>query len=105
MPSNISEMRAQIAELRAEIGKAAISFKQFESVVFRSMTLIKRFTGNEDVDKAIHGIQRLIVVMRQLQIASAALMSASPFGLILFGVAGLSAMLMMSDSYYEANNR
>jgi hypothetical protein len=81
------------------------SFRRVESLLFRTLGLLRRISGNENVDKAISAIQRLVGIIRLAHSAWIAFQAATgPIGWAFAIVAGLSAAASASDFMMSAGN-
>ena len=91
--------------MTVDIDNARTNLRQIESLLMRTLSLMRRFTGgNEDLDSAIITIQRMITVARQLQMAMTMLMTGSPFGLLM-GLVSLGTTAFMAQDTFEYTRR
>lgn len=90
--------------------KATAELYRVQQLLQRSLTLISRLTGNEEIDGAIMKIQRMIGVLNMLRLTMIALHAASgPVGWALAAIgvigAGLSAGELLMGSSIEIDSR
>lgn len=98
MSVDIDEMRHKVRSLTEEINRASHQARPFETLLLRVSSLIRRLTGNENVDAAITKIQRLIMTLRTAQAAIIAFHAASgPVGWALALVGLTAAAVSASD--------
>jgi len=91
--------------MTVDIDNAKTSLRQIESLLMRTLSLMRRFTGgNEDLDSAIITAQRLLTVARQLQMAFTLLMSSTPFGIVM-GLVSLGTTAFMAQDTFEYMRR
>jgi len=80
--------------------------RKFETVLMRSLSLLRRFSGNENVDNAIMAMQRAIATIRMLQITIMAFEAATgPLGWAYFGVTAASTAVFALEPMLEMNAR
>ena len=80
--------------------------RKLESVLYRTMGLLLRFSGSDEIDAGIIKIQRLIAVVRAAQIALHALQIArmsvgDPLAWASFIVSGAVAVATVGDVMYD----
>lgn len=74
---------------------AVTNVSKLERLIFRVLNLFRRFGLPEPIDKAITKIQQLIMTMRMLQVATAALLSTNPLTVAL----GVTAVIGLAASF------
>ena len=80
--------------LEVNVDKAYESIRRLETVLYRSLSLLKRLSGDENIDRAITHIQELLAYINQLRLAIIALQTASgPIGWLLAGI-GVASFLV-----------
>jgi len=80
--------------------------KKFETVLMRSLSLLRRMTGSKDVATAINAIQRLITIIRMLQVTMLAFQAATgPLGWAYLTVTAISTGFYALDPMLEMNAR
>jgi len=85
--------------LEVNIEKAYEDLRRVETVLYRTMGLIRRLSGDENIDRAVAKIQQLIATANQARLALAALQAASgPIGWALAGVALATTAVSVNDS-------
>jgi len=83
-------------ELNTE--QAQYQFKELERITFRTLRLVRRLTGVEEIDAAITKCMRLITIMRQVQMtAYLAMVASGPVGWGLMLVGAVSTAVSASD--------
>lgn len=81
MPSNIQEIRDEIATIEEKTNSAAFSTRQVEMLLFRTLGYMQRLGLPEDINHAIRIIQRVTMAIRMVHTSIAALEVASgPIG-------------------------
>jgi len=72
--------------------------RRLETLLFRTVRLIRRLTGNESLDDALYKVQRFIMVVRLAHSAYIAFQAATgPIGWAMAIIAGLTAAASASD--------
>jgi hypothetical protein len=100
MPSNIEEAKNQVRDLGNQVD---VSSRQMQTGINRSLGLVQKFTGNENIYKMTSEMQRAIGVAGQLERAMISLQVASgPLGWAFALLAGLTALASAGDLYYDA---
>ncbi len=80
------------------VDKAIDNARRLETLLFRTLGLIRRISGSESLDNAIAKVQQLVMVIRLAHSAWIAFSLASgPLGYALAIVAGLTAAATASD--------
>jgi len=98
MPSNVAETRREVRALIEDVGEAQGKLKEFERVTFRTLALVRRFTGVEQIDAGITKCMRMITIMRQVQMtAHLAMVASGPLGWALMLVGAVSTAVSASD--------
>lgn len=92
--------------LEVNVGKVEDDVRRLETVLYRTMGLVRRLTGSEDLARSIAAMQRAIAVTNQLRLALRALQLArmaagDPLAWATAGVAVAEAGV----SVYELTNR
>ena len=73
--------------LEVNIEKAYEDVRRLQTILSRSLGLIRRMSGNENLDDAIRKIQSMIAYLNTLRLAAAAAQAATgPIGLAMFGI-------------------
>jgi hypothetical protein len=76
--------------------------RKLEMSLIRVMSLIRRFSGNEDINQLIDYIQKAITIARSLQIALRALQAASgPIGWLYAATTVIGTGVMIGESFYD----
>jgi len=103
MSSNIREMREDVERLKESIKDAEVSARDLQTGLNRSLGLVRRFTGQENINKGISEMQRAMMVARQLQIVMVGLESVSgPVGWALLGLGVISAAVSTGELIYDS---
>ena len=95
-------------ELSINVNETSYSeLRKLESILYRTMGLLKKFSGSEELDKAVAQVQRLIAVVRAAQIAYHALQMArmaagDPLAWASFAVSAVSATVMAGEYVYDS---
>ncbi len=83
-PADVEALRAKIAGLRDEVKNLSMSYhelREVETILNRTLEMLSRATGSEDLRKAIDLFQKAILMLRSLQLAMHAVEVASgPIG-------------------------
>jgi len=77
--------------LEVNVEKAYEDVRRLQTILFRSLGLVRRLSGSEDLNQAIAVIQRAISIINRLRLALAALQAArmaagDPLAWILAGI-------------------
>ena len=103
MSSNVREMREQIRELRREIAEVRAELTGVLSLMQASMGLMRRLSGDENVDATIRKIQELITILNGLRIAYLSFEAATgPMGQIMAGIGLVSTIIAARDFALES---
>lgn len=98
MSSNVKEMREEVRALKKDIRETISEFRDFERVTFRTLSLVRRFTGEENIDSAINKMMRAISIMRQVQITVQLTMAATgPIGWAMLAVSATAVAFSATD--------
>lgn len=62
--------------LEVNVEKAFEEWRRFQTVAFRTLGLVRRLSGSEDLKQSIDAMQRWIAVANRLRLAYAALQAA-----------------------------
>lgn len=85
--------------LTLTVEQSITELRRLQTAIYKSLELFRRMGMPEELDKAIMVIQRMISVVRQLEIAAIALHAGlGPIGWILGGVGIASAALTAFDT-------
>ena len=90
--------------LTVNISSARTQLRQIEALLMTNLSLLRRFSGNENLNDSIMMVQKMITTVRTLQIAITMLSSSTPFG-ILMGLAGLATTAFMAQDTLEYSRR
>lgn len=92
--------------LELNVEQTVSELRRVEGLLFRSLGLLRRLSGNEDINAAISKIQRLVLVIRLAHSAIIALQAASgPLGWA-WAITGMgAAALTAGDVIVEMNSR
>lgn len=84
--------------LELNVEQCLSNIRRMETLLFRTLGLLRRLSGNESIDAAISKIQRLVMIIRLTHSAILLLEKASgPIGWA-FAIVGIStAVVSMSD--------
>jgi multidrug transporter EmrE-like cation transporter len=90
--------------LSINIEPSYTNLRKLEVILFRNLNYLKRLTGgSEDVNKAIEGIQRLIMILRTAMITLKAFEAAAgPVGWAYAITTGVGLVLTSGDLVYDA---
>jgi len=92
--------------LEINLEPALTNIRKLQTVLYRTLGLLRRMSGNEDLDRAIAKAQRIIAVINMMRLAYAAFMAASgPLGWALAGISIAEAGFAFTDLTYEVGNR
>jgi hypothetical protein len=106
LPSNIEETKEQLLDLDAAYDLTYKDIRQFESLLFRTISLMRRSGLSEDAQKAATIALRLISILRILQRSLYLLeMQGGPLGWALAGIGAASAIASGYDMLLEVSNR
>jgi len=98
MSISIPEMRDHVNALTRDISEAERNYKNMERVAFRTLALVRRFTGVEQIDEGISKCMRMITVMRQVQIsAQLAMIASGPIGWAMLAVSATATAFAAVD--------
>lgn len=96
----MSEQHTVSLTVDLDLEHANTQLRQLETVCFRILGLIRRFSGDERIDAAIRKIQEFIMLIRQLQIAITLFWAASgPLGWAMFGISAVTAIATGVDFF------
>ena len=84
-------------ELNAE--QVISQLRRVETLLFRTLSLVRRLSGSEDVSAAIMKIQQLVMTVRMLHTSLTLLQSTTGVGIALAAVGGLTAVFYAADSF------
>ncbi len=88
--------------LELNVEKTTSSIRRLEGLLYRSMGLLKRFSGDENIDAAITKIQQLVLFIRLLHSAIIYLEAATgPIGWAFAAVGVVSAGFAVGDIMME----
>jgi len=90
--------------LTVNISDAVSQLRQAEAVLMRTLSLVRRISGDENLNNAITMLQRMITIARSLQYALIAIQSATPFGMVL-GLVSLVSTSFMAQDMIEYSRR
>ena len=91
--------------LEVNIEEALTSLRKLQTILYRTLAIIRRLGLPEDVNDAVMKIQMLIAIANQLRLAFIALSVASgPLGWALAGV-GVAASFVAAGSFFEGEMR
>ena len=92
--------------LEVNVGPAYEEIRRLETIFYRTLGMVRRFSGNEDLNKCIDNMRKAIAIANQLRLALAALQAArmAAGDPIAWAMAGLSAA-EVGVSVYEVTNR
>lgn len=92
VPSNIEETKASLHDLDLAYDITYKEIRQLESILFRTISMMKRFGIGEGAERAIMQIMRLISALRMLQRSIWLIEAGSgPLGLALAGIGFVAA--------------
>jgi hypothetical protein len=98
MSMSVSELRNVVTSIKPMLEDELGTARELEMVMYRGTGLLRRMSGNEDLNAAISKVQRLAVVIRLAHSAWIAFeMASGPVGWTFAVIAGLSAALTASD--------
>lgn len=84
--------------------QAASDLRRIETILMRVLSYIKRMSGgNENIEAFVNQLQRVIIVIRAVQIALRALeMASGPIGWAYAAVAAVGVALTVNDALYDS---
>jgi len=94
----VSDNEEVAFSLILNVTDALTQLNKVKTVIYQSLGLVRRLTGDENIQKGIANTQRLVAILNQARIAAIALRSAlflgtGPLGAALAGVSvGVTAM-------------
>jgi len=97
MPSNIQEATQQVDKLRANFGQARGEFREFEYILYRTMSLINRMGLPPNIEQGIQKLERMIMTIRILHSSMVLFEIGTPYGWILGLISGITAAISISD--------
>lgn len=84
--------------LEVNIEKAYEDIRRVQTLLYRTLGLVSRLTGNENVDLAIRHIQRLIAWLNQLRLTIAAFEATTgPIGWAMLGLTVATTAVSYAD--------
>lgn len=84
--------------LEVNVEKAYQDLRRVQTVLYRTLDLVKRLSGDENIDQAITKIQRMIAIINQLRLTIIALEAASgPIGWLLAGIGAASFLVTTAE--------
>jgi hypothetical protein len=89
----MSEDHTVSFSLEVNVKEAAIELRKLQTILYRTLDLMQKFSGKGNVSEAIARLQKMIAITNQLRLAFIALHAASgPIGwaLAIIGVAGFT---------------
>jgi len=92
--------------LEVNVEKAYEDVRRLQTVFYRTLGLVRRVSGSEDLNQAIATMQRAIAIANQLRLAMAALQAArmAAGDPLAWAMAGLS-FAEVGVSVFEVSNR
>lgn len=92
-----------VFNLELDVTQTINDARRLETLLFRSLGLLRRLCGNESIDALIDKTQRAVMIVRLLHTSIIALEAASgPVGWALAGIGIVSAALSASDLVFDA---
>ena len=94
-------------ELSINVNEMSYSeLRKLESILFRTMGLLRRFCGSEEINEGIIQIQRLVAIVRSAQMALHALQIArmaagDPLAWAGFAVSAATTVVLIGDVMYD----
>lgn len=110
LPDTLDEVRSKLSELRDEIDSLNMGYhelRELETILQRTLRMLRASTGSEDVKQSIIFYQRLITIVRMAQFTIRAFQVATgpigwAFALSGLAMTGMTALDVGSrDQYYE----
>jgi hypothetical protein len=91
--------------LEINLEEAYTQLRKLQTITYRSLGLIRRLTGDENLDRAIAKMQKAIMVMNQLRLAYASLQAlrmaaGDPLAWAMAGLAAAEAAV----SFWDVSN-
>lgn len=91
--------------LEVNVEKAYEDWRRFQTVVYRTLGLLRQISGDENLDRAIAKVQRFIAIVNQARLAVIAFQAASgPLGWALAGI-GLVSTWVSTVEALEISRR
>jgi len=91
-----------VFNLELNVERALSSARQLETLLFRSLGLMRRLCGDENVDAAIAKFQKLVMTIRLAHTTLILFESASgPIGWAMLGVSAIATALSASEFIAE----
>lgn len=91
--------------LEVNVEQAYEDLRRVQTILYRTISILRRMGLPEDVNQAIATIQRLIALVNQARLAIIALQTASgPIGWGMALLAAATIPLTAGDMFYEVNN-
>jgi uncharacterized protein YigA (DUF484 family) len=88
--------------LELNVEQAIDNTRRLETLLFRTLGLVRRLTGSESLDDAIYKIQRMVMIVRMAHTAVIAFQAASgPIGWALAAVGIVSATVSAGEFLAE----
>jgi hypothetical protein len=92
--------------IKADFDPTYSDLRKLEVILMRNISLLRRFTGDENIDRAIATILRLIMALRMLQTAANAFTIATgPLGWAYFATTAVSSAFFALDPILEMGAR
>jgi hypothetical protein len=89
--------------LEVNVDKAYENLRKAETVLYRTLGLVRRLSGDENLDKAIAKIQEAIALINSLRLAIVAFQAATgPLGWALAGIGTVTALMTTAEMMAEA---
>jgi len=90
--------------LTVDVSNARTQLRQIESLLMHSLSLLRRFSGNENLNESIMMVQKMIITVRALELSIRMLMNATPFGIVM-GLVSLGTTAFMAQDAFEYSRR
>ena len=88
-------------ETQKELNNIIVQAELAERLLVQTLSLVRKLSGNEDLNQFIQVIQKTIMVVNQLRIASNLLMASSPW-LWALGIIGIVGTVASVTDYAGA---
>ena len=100
--SNVEDYQVSFS-LEVNVEKAYEDIRKVQTILYRTLSLIRRLGLPEDVEAAIVRLQRLIAVLNTVRLAIIALETASgPYGWAMAGLGLLTTAATVGDFIMES---
>lgn len=99
--SRIDQVLARLegATFKEKIESASLSFRDLERIMLRVLVVMRRFTGDENVDRILEKLSRIVIMLRMVQMAAHfATAAMGPWGVLLAAASGLSVAVMGAET-------